>query len=81
MVRSLADIAFPLLQTSDSKAGRNAPKEAAEHLSSEDEDADMTDAEDAPPATEADNTHKDAAGDFEAAATPVLQGLVQMLMH
>ena len=79
MVRSLADTVFPLLQTSDSKVGNEAPNEAAEDLPGEDNDADMTDAEDAP--TEADNTAGDAAGDIEAAVTPALQGLVQMLLH
>ncbi len=76
MVRSLADTGFPLLQTSDSKVGSEAPKEAAEHLPGEDDDADMTDAEDAPPAAEADNTDGDVAGDIEAAVTPAPQGLV-----
>jgi len=74
-------ILFPLLQTSDSKAGSDAPNEGAEDLQDADDDADMTDAEDAAPATEADNTGGDTAGDIEAAMTPALQGLVQMLLH
>ena len=81
MVTSLADTVFPLLQTSDSKVGNEAPTEAAEDLPGEDDDPDMTDAEDAPPATEADNNDGDAAGDIEATVTPALQGLVQMLLH
>ncbi|KAL0036922.1 hypothetical protein WJX77_005063 [Trebouxia sp. C0004] len=56
-------------QASDSKVGSEAPKEAAEDLPGEDDDADMTDAEDAPPATEAGNTHEDAAGEIEDADT------------
>ena len=81
ILRALADSFFPLLQTSDSKVGSEAPREAAEHLPVEDDDADMTDAEDVPPATEADNTDGDIAGDIEAAVTPALQRLVQMLLH
>jgi hypothetical protein len=81
MVKPLPDTFFPLLQIPDSTVGCEAPKEAAEDLPGEDDGADMTDAEDAPPATEADNTHEDAAGDIEAAVTPATQGLVQMLLH
>ena len=82
ILRAPADSFFPLLQTSGGKVGSEAPKEAAEHLPAEDDDADMTDAEDAPPATEADNTDGDIAGDIiEAAVTPALQRLVQMLLH
>ncbi|KAL0046770.1 hypothetical protein WJX82_009405 [Trebouxia sp. C0006] len=62
-------------QIPDSTVGCEAPKEAAEDLPGEDDGADMTDAEDARPATEADNTHEDAAGDIEAAVTPATQGL------
>lgn len=69
------------MQTSAGKVGCEAPTEAAEDLLGEDDDADMTDAEDAPPATEADNTHEDAAGDIEAAVTSATQELVQVLLH
>ena len=67
------------MQASDSKVGSEAPDEAAEDLPGEDDDADMTDAEDSP--TEADNTAGDAARDIDAAVTPALQGLVQMLLR
>lgn len=79
IVRRLADTFFHLLQTPDITVGCEAPKEVAEDLPGEDDDADMTDAEDAPPATEADNTDGDIAGDVKAAVTPAMQGLVQML--